>query len=245
MIGAVWLFTKVWESLWLKTHTTWIQPLEYGWFSPTVQSSNTYVYNVVNQISSVNGVNFTWDANGNLTSDGVNTYTYDHADRLTAVQNQTTTIKNHYNGMGDCVQQSVDSVTTTFTLDINFPLTQVLADGTNTYLYGLDRLAQSSLTTEYFLTDALGSSRQLVDASGVVQSVASYEPFGAPITVGASFYGFAGEWQDSYIKLIFLRSRYYSPLTGTFISRDSWQGDYNRPLSLNCWNALPQIKSNY
>ena len=28
----------------------------------------------------------------------------------------------------------------------------------------------------------------------------------------------------------------YSPLTGRFLTRDSWQGDYNRPLSLNRWN---------
>ncbi|MEP7136092.1 MAG: RHS repeat-associated core domain-containing protein, partial [Chloroflexota bacterium] len=40
---------------------------------------------------------------------------------------------------------------------------------------------------------------------------------------------------DTYIKLIYLRSRMYSPLTGRFTTQDSWQGDYNRPLSLNRW----------
>jgi RHS repeat-associated protein len=134
-----------------------------------------------------------------------------------------TTIENRYNGLGDRLQQTVDSVTTNFTLDLNNPLTQVLADGTNTYLYGLDRLSQSSLTTEYFLTDALGSVRQLTDASGEVQSVASYEPFGVPITNGASSYGFAGEWQDP-TGLVFLRARFYSPVTGRFISRDPYWG---------------------
>lgn len=199
-----------------------------------VQSSDTYLYNVANQLASVNGVNFTWDANGNLTSDGVNTYTYDHADRLTAVQNQTTTIENRYNGLGDRLQQSVDSATTTFTLDINSPLTQVLADGTNTYLYGLDRLTQSSLTTEYFLPDALGSARQIVDAGGAVQSAASYEPFGAPITGGASSYGFSGEWQDT-TGLVFLRARFYSPELGIFLSRDPFPGFQTQPASLSSY----------
>jgi hypothetical protein len=37
----------------------------------------------------------------------------------------------------------------------------------------------------------------------------------------------------------------YSPLTGTFISRDSWQGDYNRPLSLNRWNYTEGNPVNY
>jgi RHS repeat-associated protein len=41
---------------------------------------------------------------------------------------------------------------------------------------------------------------------------------------------------DSYIKLINLRSRLYSPETGRFLTRDSWQGDCNRPLCLNRWN---------
>jgi len=33
----------------------------------------------------VDGVTYTWDNNGNLLDDGVNTYTYDHANRLTGV----------------------------------------------------------------------------------------------------------------------------------------------------------------
>jgi len=197
-----------------------------------VQSSDMYVYNVANQLSSVNGVNFTWDANGNLTSDGVNTYTYDHADRLITVQNQTTAIENRYNGLGDRVQQIVNGGTTTFTLDINSPLTQVLADGTNTYLYGLDRIAQSSLTTEYFLPDALGSARQMVDAGSAVQSAASYEPFGAPLSDGASSYGFAGEWQDP-TGLVYLRARFYSPELGIFLSHDPFPGFLTEPASLS------------
>ncbi|HNM36736.1 MAG TPA: RHS repeat-associated core domain-containing protein, partial [Anaerolineales bacterium] len=36
-------------------------------------------------------------------------------------------------------------------------------------------------------------------------------------------------------QLIYLRSRYYNPADGRFQSRDTWSGDYNRPLSLNRW----------
>jgi RHS repeat-associated protein len=43
---------------------------------------------------------------------------------------------------------------------------------------------------------------------------------------------------DSYIKLIDLRSRMYSPETGRFTSKDSWLGDYNRAFSLNRWNYV-------
>ena len=40
------------------------------------------------------------------------------------------------------MQQTVDGETTTYTLDTAIGLTQVLADGENTYLYGLSRIAQ-------------------------------------------------------------------------------------------------------
>ena len=41
-----------------------------------------------------------------------------------------------------------------------------------------------------------------------------------------------------YIKLIDLRSRMYSPATGRFLTKDFWQGDYNRPASLNGWDYV-------
>lgn len=35
--------------------------------------------------------------------------------------------------------------------------------------------------------------------------------------------------------MLYLRARYYNPTDGRFQSRDTWRGDYNRPLSLNRW----------
>jgi uncharacterized protein RhaS with RHS repeats len=56
----------------------------------------------------------------------------------------------------------------------------VLADGTNTYLYGNGRIAQYAGTTPaYFLDDALGSVRQLTNAGGAVTLARSYEPYGS------------------------------------------------------------------
>lgn len=52
------------------------------------------------------------------------------------------------------------------------------------------------------------------------------------------FYSYTSEYSDTYIKLIYLRSRMYSPETGRLTTKDSWQGDYNRPLSLNHWNYV-------
>jgi hypothetical protein len=60
-------------------------------------------------------------------------------------------------------------VTTTYLVDLEGGLSQVLGDGTNSYLYGLDRIAQTNGTDmQYFLGDALASVRQLTDADGAV-----------------------------------------------------------------------------
>jgi RHS repeat-associated protein len=52
---------------------------------------------------------------------------------------------------------------------------------------------------------------------------------------GKSDYGYTGEMQDRYIKLLFLRARYYNPASGQFITRDPWSGDSNRPQTFNEW----------
>jgi RHS repeat-associated protein len=130
-----------------------------------------------------------------------------------------------YNGLGDRLREAVNGSTTDFTLDLNAGLTQVLSDGSYTYLYGNGRIAQvDAAEAEYFLADALGSVRQLVDANGSVQTVKSYEPYGEVLSStgnGVSKYGFAGEWTDSYIKLLYLRSRYYSFYLNQFFQPDT------------------------
>jgi YD repeat-containing protein len=129
--------------------------------------SHDYVYDVANRLSSVDTVSYTFDDNGNLLDDGVSTYTYDEANRLSAVSGPSSATY-AYNGLGDRYQQTVDSETTTYVLDLNTGLTQVLDDGDNAYLYGLGRVAEIGSSTEYFMGDGLGSVRQLVEGDDIV-----------------------------------------------------------------------------
>jgi RHS repeat-associated protein len=206
-------------------------------------ASTSYTYDEANRLTSVGGVSYTWDANGNLLNDGTNSYTYDSANRLTAVSGKQTSVNYVYNGLGDRLQQVVNGNKTTYVNDLNAGLTQVLDDGTNTYLYGNDRIAQSPIsnsqsTIQYFLGDALGSVRQMANESGALVYTASYDPYGEVLSASGeaqTSYGYTSEETDSYIKLIDLRSRLYSPEIGRFLTQDSWQGDYNNPLSLNKW----------
>jgi hypothetical protein len=70
-------------------------------------------------------------------------------------------------------------MTTINLLDIASYLTQVLADGDSTYLYGLGRIGgEGTAGWQYHLGDALGSVRQLTDPSGAVTFAKSYRPYG-------------------------------------------------------------------
>jgi YD repeat-containing protein len=179
----------------------------------TNEDEISYTYDDANRLVEVDSVAYTWDNNGNLLGDGVNTYTYDGANRLISVNGQTTYA---YDGLGNRLQQTTDNITTSYTLDLNAPYTQVLSDGTNSYLYGLERINQQNGTdTEYFLGDALGSVRQLTNATGDVTLTRAYDTYGNPIlSVGdaQSDYGYTGEFTDAS-GLVYLRARYYEPRT--------------------------------
>jgi len=51
-----------------------------------------------------------------------------------------------------------------------------------------------------------------------------------------TFYSYTNESYGDSTQLLYLRSRYYASGTGRFLTRDTWGGDYNTPLSLNRWS---------
>jgi len=84
----------------------------------------------------------------------------ENANRLSTLVQGSDTYAFGYNGLGDRLSQTVNDMTTNYTLDLNSGLTQVLSDGHYDYLYGVNRIAQKATPylTEYYLTDALGSA---------------------------------------------------------------------------------------
>src|SRR5690606_36376241 len=75
----------------------------------------------------------------------------------------------------------------------------------------------------------------------------SYDPYGNVVDSSGSVdsvYGYTGE-QTDVTGNIYLRARYYNPTDGRFISRDTWSGDVNNPLSLNRWNYTNSNPINY
>ena len=130
------------------------------------------------------------------------------------------------------------SETVTYSLDLAGGLSQVLSDGSNTYTYGYNRIAQTNEDiTGYFLGDALGSVRQVIDGSAEIVLSREYTPYGETLASLGSFstdFGYTGELTDG-TGLINLRARYYDPSTGRFLTKDSWAGDSSTPATLVKW----------
>jgi YD repeat-containing protein len=171
--------------------------------------STSYEYDEADRLVQVDDVDYTWDDNGNLLSDGVYTYTYDYDNRLTSANDGIDSFSFAYNALGDRYQQTANGATVTYTLDIASDLSQVLMDGDYTYLYGLGRIThEDESCTDYFLPDALGSARQLITQDGNISLTQSFDPFGKPFSamgLDTSNYGYAGEWTDT-TGLQFLRA---------------------------------------
>lgn len=199
----------------------------------------TATHDAANQLLALNGLPLSYDANGNLLDDGALTYTYNSLDQLIAVSDGITTTLYGYNGDGDRLWQNTDGVTTTFTLDLNTALAQVLAQTQNGatafYLPGIGQEANE--VWSYFHTDALGSVRHISDAAGQALGQIRYTPFGEVVGQSglAAPLGFTGEPQDAETALVYLRARHYSPRLGRFLTQDPFPGFLHLPSTLHSY----------
>ena len=89
-----------------------------------------YVTNSMNEYTSVGGVAYTYDADGNLLSDGTATYTYNAFDELTGSTQVSGAVTSYaYNALGQRVSSTTSGV---LTRDVIDPISGVViaeADG--------------------------------------------------------------------------------------------------------------------
>jgi RHS repeat-associated protein len=191
---------------------------------PSAVSSNSY--DATNEQTQFNGVTQTFDANGNLTNDGTNTYTWDARNRLTAISGGVTASFG-YDGLGRRKSKTIGGTTTGFWHDGADMLAE-LSGTTPTAIYirslGIDETFIRKLTggDEFFQADALENSVTLTNAAGTAQTTYTYEPFGATTQSGTSSSNtvqYTGREHD-LINLYYYRARYYSEISGRFIGED-------------------------
>ena len=185
------------------------------------------MYVAANRITAWDGTTFTYDLNGNLTGDGTTTSTWNARDQLAALSGGTSG-SFQYDGLGRRRTKTIGGTTTKFLYD-GLNLVQELSSGgtpTANLLTGLgiDEIftRTDSNGTSTLITGALGSTIELADAAGTLQTHYTYEPFGATTASGATSANavqFSGRENDG-TGLYYYRARFYGPTMQRFVSED-------------------------
>jgi RHS repeat-associated protein len=113
-----------------------------------------------------------------------------------------------------------------FIWDTNGSLPLVLSDGINDYIYGdgttpVEQVSLTSSTPSFMTYTPSDSSWLITNAVGDEIAFYGYDAFGnLAFGIPGSLFGYAGEYTDPSTGFSNLRARWYSPLTGTFTTRD-------------------------
>jgi len=183
-------------------------------------------YNAANQLVEREGKALSYDADGNLTSDGLSEYSWDARGQLAEISGATSASFG-YDPFGRRTSKTLGSTTTNLLYDgPNVAQESVGGSVTANLLSGLvaDQLFSRATGegTDSYLSDKLGSTIALANSSAGVETTYTYDPFGGSTVTGepsANAFQFTGRENDG-TGLQYNRARYYSPSTARFISPD-------------------------
>jgi RHS repeat-associated protein len=174
-------------------------------------------YDEANELMQWGTMVLTYDANGNLATDGLNTYSWDARNQLSSFN----AAGFQYDAFG---RRTLNASGTSFLFDgVNSvqelisasPVANILTAGIDEVLLRTDMSGNWNL-----LSSAPGSTLALADNMGILQTQYTYEPFGnSSIVAGSNPTQYAGRENDGN-GLYYYRARYYAPGLGRFISED-------------------------
>ncbi len=176
---------------------------------------------------------YTYDRQGNMLSDGDNTYQYDGMNRLKEINTKAGDIqKNHYDGEGLRAELEENGKLVSFLFsDGEAVLEDSEAAGITRYIRGLGLLtsdSESARTYYHYASDDLGSITHITDEEGNVLNRYEYDAFGnftvKEETIQNRF-AFTGEQYDPITSQYYLRARFYNPVIGRFLNEDTYYGD--------------------
>jgi RHS repeat-associated protein len=196
-------------------------------------------------------ISYSYDANGNMTSDGTRCYEYNDANQLSKVKNCASGLviaEYVYDHTGKRVVKKeykkgvVDS--TTYTVSDSFE-TKIAKNGDRsdtTYYYVNNQLVARKTPEgkkEFYNNDHLGSVNVITDESGATVEKSSYYPFGETREGGEkSKYLFTGQEKDTETALYYYDSRYYNPQLKRFTQPDTMLPNPYDPQQINRYSYV-------
>jgi RHS repeat-associated protein len=190
--------------------------------------TNNYTVSVDSGASQAN----TFDANGNMTSDGTNTFKYDAENRNIEIDYPGSGNNSQfvYDGLGHRVAiVETRGGTVTSTKQFIWCWNQICEarDASSTLLNQYVALGQANISgtasNYYYALNHLGSIYEVTDASGTKQAQYSYGPFGERNVISEtvpSDFGYAGYYYHAPSLLNLTMYRAYSPVLGRWLTRD-------------------------
>ena len=176
-------------------------------------------YDAANELTNWNGVAISYDADGNMLSDGDHIFVWDERNHASSING----IGLGYDAFG---RRTTNSIGTSFSFD-GFNAVQQVSGGTvtaNLLTGNLDEVFSEvgSNGTSVPLQDELGSVIALVNNTGTITTAYTFDPFGVTSLSGTgslNLFQYAGR-ENELNGLYYYRARYYNPLIGRFISED-------------------------
>jgi RHS repeat-associated protein len=197
-------------------------------FTGHVNVTRAYAVNGLNQYTAAGPASFAYDANGNLTSDGVGgTYTYDAENRLIGGPNGATLI---YDPLGRLFQSSSNShpitryvydgdrLTAEYDASNTLLRRYVHGDGTDTPLVWYEGSGTDS--PRHLYANHQGSIVATTNFSGALIGINAYDEYGIPNATNTGRFQYTGQAWLPELGMYHYKARIYSPTLGRFLQTD-------------------------
>jgi len=194
---------------------------------------------------------YTYDANGNMLSDGTNCSHYNEANQLDKVTKCSggQTIAEYvydYNGLRMVKRNYTNGVlVNTVTSWSDSYETKVIVGGatenTTYYFANSELIAKKNPdgTKQYIHNDHLGSTSVVTNQSGALVELTSYDPYGKIKAGGTkSKFLYTGQEHDGETGLEYYNARYYSSDIRRFTQPDTYTANIYNPQDLNAYSYV-------
>jgi RHS repeat-associated protein len=185
-----------------------------------------YGVNGLNQYTVAGGATFAYDANGNLTSDGTNSYVYDAENRLVS---RSGGVSLAYDPMGRLWQISAPTGTTRLEYDGDKLLEEFNTAGNWVRLYAWGPNPDEPLiwyegtggpVRRFLHADHQGSIVAVADDYGNPIAINGYDAWGIPNAANGGRFQYTGQAWYAELGMYYYKARIYSPTLGRFLQTD-------------------------